>query len=399
MSIKKILVINCGSSSVKFSLFDSQKNQLAAGLAEKLGDADAVLSWRIQGGDKNTLSLHSAQHRGAITAITKALGDAGLFDGGIAAIGHRVVHGGEFFSASVVIDAAVMKNIASCSHLAPLHNPANIVGIELLAEQFPQLPQVAVFDTAFHQSLPDYAYTYGLPYQYYKEFGLRRYGFHGTSHRYVSQQAAQRLHKAYTDSSIISAHLGNGCSATAILNGKSIDTTMGLTPLEGLLMGTRSGDIDPSIHQFLADQLHCDLSDITAILNNNSGLFGISGLSNDMRTLCEAAATGNTRAQLAIAVFCYRLAKAIAALAVPLGKIDALVFTGGIGENAATVREQTIKQLSILNMTLDTQKNARTVGGEQGIITTDNSTVAMVIATQEEWVIAQDTLALLDTLS
>ncbi len=394
MSVKKILVINAGSSSVKFSLFDSEKSDLASGMAEKLGDLDASLGWSI-GGDKKTLSLGQADHRIAIKDIISTLDSAKLLDNRLAAIGHRVVHGGEFFSSSVIITDQVLDHIVSCNHLAPLHNTANILGIQLLAEQFPDLPQVAVFDTAFHQTLPEHAYMYGLPYEYYQHHGVRRYGFHGTSHRYVSEEASRLLKKPYMESAMITAHLGNGCSATAILHGKSIDTTMGLTPLEGLLMGTRSGDIDPSIHEFLANQLGCSLRDVTDILNKKSGLLGISGMSNDMRTLCEAADNGDLRAQLAINVFCYRLARSIGALAVPLGKIDALVFTGGIGENAANIRAQVIKQLAIFNFVLDDNNNTQIRGGQQGIITQEQSTIAMVIATQEEWMIAQDTLDLL----
>ncbi len=395
MSRQQILVINCGSSSVKFSLFDNNKNELASGLAEKLGDYDASITWRQQDRPRIELSLGNAEHTVAIESIISQLNQAKLLEGNLTAIGHRVVHGGEYFSGSVIIDDEVYKKIESCSHLAPLHNPANLLGIDILSKQFPKLPQVAVFDTAFHQTLPEAAFIYGLPYEYYEKYGVRRYGFHGTSHRFVSEAAAHYIKKPYEESAIITAHLGNGCSASAVLNGKSVDTTMGLTPLEGLLMGTRSGDIDPSIHQFLANELNCDLKKVTSILNKESGLLGISELSNDMRTLCDAAENGNTKAQLAIDVFCYKLAKSIAGLATPLGRIDALVFTGGIGENAANIREQTLSHLAIFGFKVDKERNEKNIRGNEGIITSPNSTPALAIATQEEWMIAQDTLDLI----
>ncbi|MCB0033201.1 MAG: acetate/propionate family kinase, partial [Anaerolineales bacterium] len=276
---------------------------------------------------------------------------------------------------------------------APLHNPANVLGIKTAQALFPDTPQVAVFDTAFHQTLPSHAYLYAIPYELYEEQAVRRYGFHGTSHRYVTQKAAELLGQPYNELALISAHLGNGCSATAVLDGRSIDTTLGLTPLEGLVMGTRSGDVDPSLHQFLRDTVGYDLDQTTTMLNKQSGLLGLSGLSNDMRTLIEAAAHGHERAQLALNVFVYRLAKAIGALAVPLGRIDALIFTGGIGEHAALIRQWVIEQLTIFGFELDKSLNKIHGQGNSGIITAPNSPVAMVIPTDEEVMIARDSLA------
>lgn len=395
MPSSNVLVLNCGSSSVKFSVFDHQHNELASGLAERLGSANSQLRWQYMAGEKQSLSLNGGEHQAALHTLIDQLNGVGLLDQ-LMAIGHRVVHGGEHFSASVLITDEVLEKIEDCNSLAPLHNPANLLGVQIMQDARPELPQVAVFDTAFHQSLPKHAFVYGIPYEYYTNYGIRRYGFHGTSHRYVSQRAAEMIGQSYDDSAIICAHLGNGCSTAAVLNGRSIDTSMGLTPLEGLLMGTRSGDIDPSIHQFLANRLDCSLADVTDILNKKSGLLGISGLSNDMRSLCAAASNGNEQAQLAIDVFCYRLAKNIASLAVSLGRLDALVFTGGIGENADDIRAQVVQQLGILGFAIDSEKNLATVRGKEGDISADNSLPILAIATQEEWMIAQDTFALVE---
>lgn len=392
MAYQALLVINCGSSSVKFSLFSSARKELVSGLAERLGSEEACLSIKDEGG-KAQLSLPRAGHEEAIRALLEQLSERGAL-GTLAAVGHRVVHGGEYFDASVRIDEDVLDKITRCNHLAPLHNPANVLGIQLLRQFFPDLPQVATFDTAFHQTLPEHAFIYGLPYEYYEKFGVRRYGFHGTSHQFVSNEAVKRLQLDPNNHGVLCAHLGNGCSATAVRNGKSIDTSMGLTPLEGLVMGTRSGDVDPSVHQFLAAQLKVDLAEITSILNSKSGLLGISGVSNDMRTLCDEANRGHVRAELAINVFCYRLAKTLGALAIPLGRLDALVFTGGIGENAALIREKTLSYLSLLGFVVDAALNAKN-GDVLGVITGDKSPPAIVIATQEEWMIANDALNLL----
>ena len=291
----------------------------------------------------------------------------------------------------------MLKVVEDCTHLAPLHNPANIIGVRTAMQLLQHLPQVGVFDTAFHQTMPERAYLYPVPYDLYTQHGVRRYGFHGTSHRYVTNKAAMMLGRPLESCAFVSAHLGNGCSATAVLNGKSIDTTMGLTPLEGLVMGTRSGDIDPGLHSFLAGVLKGNVDEVTNILNKKSGLLGLSGLSNDMRELNAAAEQGNKRASLAIEVFCYRLAKSIASLTVPLGRCDALIFTGGIGENSSPVRAKVIDLLGILGFKLAQERNNNHGRSSAGLITVDGSTKAMVVPTDEEFLIASDTAAVLRT--
>lgn len=393
MSASTVLVINSGSSSLKFSLFNiSNGEEIVTGLAERLGYEDALLNWKFDS-KRESNTIPNASHRVALQAVMSMLRSHQLLDE-LLAVGHRVVHGGEYFYDSVLIDEDTLGKIKVCSRLAPLHNPAHVVGIEVMQELFPELPQVAVFDTAFHQSMPKKAYTYALPYELYEKHGVRRYGAHGTSHKYVSREAVTRLDLDPNNHGIVTAHLGNGCSATAVLNGKSVDTTMGMTPLEGLVMGTRCGDIDPSIHEFLASELSLSIGEVTTLLNKKSGLLGISGLSNDMRTLCDAAEEGNERAQLAIDVFCYRLAKNICALAMPLGRLDALVFTGGIGENARLIRANVITSLQLLGFALDEERNADNGKQSKGVITKAGSPIAVVINTAEEWVIAQDTARL-----
>jgi acetate kinase len=385
-----VLVINAGSSSLKFSVFDMDTGgEVIAGLAERLESADAVLSWREEDGEKQKLAIPNQGHEGALAEVHKLLEPLG----DPRAIGHRVVHGGEAFSDSVLIDDAVIAGIDRCASLAPLHNPANVLGIRVMQKLYPQVPQVAVFDTAFHQTLAEQAYLYAIPIKLYREHGVRRYGFHGTSHKYVAAQAVQRLALDPANHGIITAHLGNGCSATAVCNGHSVDTTMGMTPLEGLVMGTRSGDVDPGLHEYLADSLHMSLEDITAMLNRESGLLGLSGLSNDMRTLTEAAEEGNADAQRAIDVFCFRLARQIGALAASLERLDALVFTGGIGENASTIRAQVLEKLPLFGFRCDTALN-QCHGDERGVITTQDSVPALVIGTREEWMIAHDAFRL-----
>ncbi len=397
MNRPNVLVINCGSSSLKFALIDvTTSTPSISGLAERLGTPEAQITWKANH-TKAQRALPGADHQAAMTAMLEEMRP--LFpnlDADLAGIGHRVVHGGESFTISTRIDDRVLAEIERVSHLAPLHNPANLIGIRTAQSMFPTLPQVAVFDTAFHQTLPAHAYLYAVPYDYYEKHGVRRYGFHGTSHRYVTRRAAELLDRPYAELALISAHLGNGCSATAVLNGRSVDTTMGLTPLEGLVMGTRSGDVDPSLHEFLGKQLGMGLAEITEIFNKKSGLLGLSGRSNDMRTVEIAAAAGDTRAQIAIEVFCYRLAKAIASLAVPLGRLDALIFTGGIGENSVFVRQKTLAHLAILGFALDVIRNTQHGRASDGIITADGATVALVIPTDEEAMIAQDTLALVE---
>nr|WP_108124873.1 acetate kinase [Saccharospirillum mangrovi] len=382
-----ILVINSGSSSVKFSLFGGHlfSDELLSGLAERLGTPEAVLTWQASAG-KQRESLDGGDHSAALSAIAKRL-EADY--GAPFAIGHRVVHGGEAFTESVLIDAGVIAGIEACASLAPLHNPPALLGIRALQSLYPQVPQVAVFDTAFHQTLAPEAFLYAVPKDWYTNLGVRRYGFHGTSHRYVAGEAVQRLALDPNDHGVISAHLGNGCSATAVKNGRAVDTTMGLTPLEGLVMGTRSGDVDPGLHAYLADRLGWSLAQINDALNRQSGLLGLSGLSNDMRTLIEAADAGNADAELAIDVFCFRLARKIGGLAMSLSRLDALVFTGGIGENAAPIRSRVLAHLGVLGFECDEAANLKP--GEHVRITRADSTAALVIPTREEFMIAQDT--------
>jgi acetate kinase len=306
-----------------------------------------------------------------------------------------VVHGGEAFTSSELIDSAVLTRIEALAGLAPLHQPFNLLGIRAMQALFPALPQVAVFDTAFHQTMPERAYLYAVPQALYREHGVRRYGFHGISHRYVAGEAARVLGLDPARCALITAHLGNGCSATAIEDGRSVDTSMGLSPLEGLVMGTRSGDVDPGLHEFLAERLNLDVAGVTALLNRESGLLGLSELSNDMRRLTEAAKRGHQRAALAVEIFCYRLAKHLAALVVPLGRLDALVFTGGIGENAVGVRARVVALLEHLGLRLDGDRNADHGAGSGGVITSDDPPVAAVVATDEELLIASDTAALI----
>ena len=353
------------------------------------------MSLKAVDGRKEQLDIHR-DHEAAIQTLVEKLPAYDLSFDDVAVVGHRVVHGGETFSASVKIDDKVLADIRSCSALAPLHNPANVLGIELVKELYPELPQVAVFDTAFHQTLPSKAFLYPIPYKLYKEQGIRRYGFHGTSHRYVAETAIEQLKLSEDDSQILVAHLGNGCSATAVVNGKSVDTTMGLTPLEGLVMGTRSGDVDPSLHQYLQDTLGWSLSRITDVLNRESGLLGLSEVSNDMRTLVAAAESGSEGAIIAIDVFCFRLARHLAALTASLSRVDALIFTGGIGENSPGIRARVLEQLVIFGFRVDVSSNDIHGREAGGVITEAGSTVAMVIQTNEEAMIARDALSLLN---
>ncbi|SUD38733.1 acetate kinase [Ectopseudomonas mendocina] len=394
MSARNILVINCGSSSIKFALVnEAQENFILSGLAERLGSPEAVLHWQ-QGEHKDSLVLSGADHRLALSHLLPIVQQAAA--GELHGIGHRVVHGGEHFSGATRLDAVSLQAIRHIAPLAPLHNPANLQGIEAAMKLFPNLVQVAVFDTAFHQSLPEHAYRYAVPQALYAEHGVRRYGFHGTSHRYVSRKAADMSGLAFDASSWLVAHLGNGSSTCAVENGHSRDTSMGLTPLEGLVMGTRSGDVDPNLHSHLARTLGWSLEQIDAMLNKDSGLLGLSGLSNDMRTLEQAREQGHAGASLAIEVFCYRLAKSLAAMSCALRRLDGLIFTGGIGENSALIRSRTLDHLSLLGFKLDAQANARCVRGVAGAIQAEGHTRVLVVPTNEERQIALDTLALLD---
>ena len=387
-----ILIINCGSSSLKFALIAThQETLLLTGLAERLGTPEATISWK-KGDEKKSKVLSGEDLPAALRELITLL-PANVR---IVAVGHRVVHGAEAFSHSVLIDAGVLAGIERCSALAPLHNPANLAGIRAAQKMFPTTPQVAVFDTAFHQTIPPRAFLYPVPYDWYQTDGVRRYGFHGTSHRYVAGEAARRLGKPLDSLGLITAHLGNGCSAAAIESGRCVDTTMGLSPLEGLVMGTRSGDVDPSIHEFMAAQRGWSLERIMRALNRESGLLGLSGLSNDMRTLVEAAAGGHERAQLAIDVFAYRLAKSISALSAALSRLDALVFTGGIGEHSKVIRARTAENLRILGVDLDPALNDVHGGPASGRISRDGTRVCLVVPTNEELMIARETLAVLN---
>jgi acetate kinase len=369
--MSRVLVINSGSSSLKFALIEPETGAVVShGVAERLS---------------------ATGHAEALERVFAELGD----DARISAVGHRVVHGGEAFSESVLIDETTVQAIRDCAALAPLHNPANLLGIEAARRAFPGVLQVAVFDTAFHQTLPRRAFLYAVPYELYEQHKLRRYGFHGTSHRYVAEEAAKLLGRPLAELELVTAHLGNGCSAAAVRGGKSIDTSMGLTPLEGLVMGTRSGDVDPSLHQFLAERTGQTLAQITELLTRKSGLLGLSGRSNDMRTLLEARAQGDERAAIAVEVFCYRLAKTVLALCAGLERLDALVFTGGIGEHAASVREETLKGLAILGFELDPRRNLGHGRDSGGRITSDASArTALVVSTNEELVIAREAMRL-----
>ena len=397
MPDRHLLVINCGSSSIKFALIaESSESPLLQGIAERLGSAEARLSWKNAAG-RQQLELPAAGHREALARLLPLVQqDSGA---ALAGIGHRVVHGGEQFTSACLLDSASIAAIRAVSPLAPLHNPACLQGIEAAMELYPALPQVAVFDTAFHQSMPEQAFRYAVPDSLYRQHGVRRYGFHGTSHRYVSHRAAQLCALPLQDSCWLVAHLGNGCSTCAVVNGESRDTSMGLTPLEGLVMGTRSGDVDPGLHGFLARTLGWDLAQVEQMLNQQSGLLGLSGLSNDMRSLEQARNQGHSGARLAIEVFCYRLAKSLAAMGCALPRLDGLVFTGGIGENSPLIRQRTIEHLQLLDLQLDPLANARCVAGTGGQIQAAGHPRVLVVPTNEERQIALDSLALLSQRS
>lgn len=387
-----VLVINCGSSSAKLALYASPTSlqPTLTALAERLV-SEPSSSIKIKGAINSVLPLgDAATHRQAIQAFVKAAGDL-IHD--LQGIGHRVVHGGEVFHQSTVITKDNLETLRPLSVLAPLHNPANIQGIELCQELFPKVKQVAVFDTSFHQSIPETTYLYATPYAWYEDHGIRRYGFHGTSFRYVAAETAKRLNKPKSEVNLLIAHLGNGCSAAAVRNGQSVDTTMGLTPLEGLVMGTRTGDIDPGLIAHMLRSSDLNFEEIMHQLNRESGLKGLSGLTNDMRTLLEKEAEGHAAASTAINVFCFRMARHFSALLTSLPQLDAVVFTGGIGENAAPVRERILNYWQSMPFKLDPQLNAQQ-GDAQGRITTHDSPMAMVVPTDEEGLIAIDTYQL-----
>jgi acetate kinase len=383
-----ILVINCGSSSVKFAVINPASGETSlVGLAEKLGSADACISFKTNG-VKTAATLSDTTHTGAMNAVIAQLTQADLLSS-IRAVGHRIVHGGAHFHESTLINAAVLEQIKQCEPLAPLHAPANILGIQIAQQHLPQLPHVAVFDTAFHHNIPEHAHLYAIPKAISAAHQVRRYGFHGTSHRFVAAQAAQMLGKPLTELALISAHLGNGGSVAAILNGVSVDTSMGFTPLEGLIMGTRSGDIDAGLLPYLGKALNLDTTGVIDLLNKQSGLLGVSELSNDCRELEEAAANGHAGAILALEMYVYRLAKYIASYVVPLGRVDALIFTGGIGENSPFLRAKVLNLLAFLGFKLDDAANQAAFRGKSGNIS--SGVAALVINTDEEWLIAQDT--------
>ena len=392
-----VLVINCGSSSLKFQLINSESEAvLAKGLCERIG-IDGRLTYQPAGGEKNVSEKAMPTHTEAIQFVIDALTDA---DTGvvksldeIGAVGHRVVHGGEKFAKSVVVTPEVKAAIAECNDLAPLHNPANLIGLEACDSLRPGTPQVVVFDTAFHQTMPEKAYMYGLPYEYYEKYKVRRYGFHGTSHSFVSKRVAEIVGKPYNATKTIVCHLGNGASVSAVLNGESVDTSMGLTPLEGLVMGTRSGDIDPAIMEFIAKKENLDIAGIMNVLNKKSGVEGVSGVSSDFRDLEAAAKAGNKRAELAIDVFAYRVAKYVGAYTAAMNGVDNIVFTAGIGENCALVRTKVCSYLGYLGITIDEEANGKR--GEEIVISTPDSKVkVLVVPTNEELAIARETVAL-----
>lgn len=392
-----VLVINCGSSSLKYQLINSESEAvLAKGLCERIG-IDGRLVYQKAGCDKEITEAPMPTHKEAIQMVLDALTNekTGAIESlkEVNAVGHRVVHGGEKFASSVVITDEVIAAVEECNDLAPLHNPANLIGIRVCGELMPGVPQVAVFDTAFHQTMPAKAYLYGLPIEYYKKYKVRRYGFHGTSHSFVSKRAVEFLGLDPENSKVIVCHLGNGSSISAVVNGKCVDTTMGLTPLEGVVMGTRSGNIDPAIMEYIAKKENLDIAGIMNVLNKKSGLQGMSGVSSDMRDLSDAAANGNEDAANAIEVLCYGIAKFVGGYVAAMNGVDAIVFTAGIGENAGIVREKVVSSLGYLGIALDEEANGKR-GEEMVISTADSKVKVAVIPTNEELAICRETVAL-----
>ena len=398
----KILVLNCGSSSVKYKLINPEtKTVLAEGGVEKIGLPDSFLKFKLPDGTKQTVNVSMPDHKEAIRQVTKVLTDpkTGViksFDE-IDAVGHRVVHGMEYFNKSVLITPEVIEKVKECYPVAPLHNPANVTGIEAVEELMPSTPQVAVFDTAFHQTMPAKAYMYALPYEDYTKYGVRRYGFHGTSHRYVSRRACEFLGLPYDKQRIITCHIGNGASITAIENGKSIDTSMGLTPTEGLMMGTRVGDVDPGALVYLMQRQGLDADGLQKVIQKESGVLGVSGISNDMRDIEAGIAAGNERAKLAMDMYEYRILKYIGAYTAVLGGVDIIVFTGGVGENQTGTREAICRQLAFMGVTFNAEAN-KVRGEEIEISGKDSKVHVVVIPTDEEMMIAQDTYSIVRNL-
>ncbi|MBY6185971.1 acetate kinase [Marinobacter hydrocarbonoclasticus] len=394
---KLVLVLNCGSSSLKFAVIDAQTgDEHLSGLAECFNLVDARIKWKLDGNKDQADLGAGAAHREALDfMVNTILAKKPELAEQLIAVGHRVVHGGEKYTRSMLITDEVVHGIEECASLAPLHNPAALIGIRAAQASFTGLPQVAVFDTAFHQSMPAEAYSYAIPQKLYREHGIRRYGMHGTSHLFVSREAANVLGQDVDATNVITCHLGNGGSVTAVRGGKSVDTSMGLTPLEGIVMGTRSGDLDPAIIFHLVDNLGYTLEEVNNMLNKQSGLLGLSEVTNDCRGIEEGYADGQKGCTLALEVFCYRLAKYVASYTVPLKRVDAIIFTGGIGENSDLIRKKVLEHLAIFGYEVDDEKNTAARFGNEGVITKDGSPIAMVIPTNEEFVIASDALALI----
>ncbi|WP_297328675.1 acetate kinase [uncultured Bacteroides sp.] len=395
----KVLVLNCGSSSIKYKLFDmDHKEVIAQGGIEKIGLKDSFLKFTLPDGKKKILEKDIPEHTVGVefilnTLISPEYGAIKSLEE-INAVGHRMVHGGEKFSKSVLLNQEVMDAFTACNDLAPLHNPANLKGVNAISAILPNVPQIGVFDTAFHQTMPNYAYLYAIPYGLYEKYGVRRYGFHGTSHRYVSQRVCEFLGVQQEGKKIITCHIGNGASISAVKDGKCIDTSMGMTPLEGLIMGTRSGDIDGGVISFIMEKENLDANGVSDLLNKKSGVLGIFGESSDMRDLEAAVAAGNKKAILAENMYFYRIKKYIGAYAAALGGVDIIVFTGGVGENQSSARWGACEGLEFMGVKVDAEKNK--IRGEETIISTEDSRVkVVVIPTDEELVIASDTLAIL----
>ena len=394
-----ILVINCGSSSLKYQLINSESEEvLAKGLCERIGIDGSCITHQPKGGEKVKTEIAMPTHTQAVAAVIEKLTDekVGVVKSlaEIDAVGHRIVHGGEKFASSVVIDEEVMKAIEDCNDLAPLHNPANLIGINSCREIMPDVPMVAVFDTAFHQTMPKKAYLYGLPYEYYEKYKVRRYGFHGTSHDFVSNRVAEIMGRKREDLKIIVCHLGNGASVSAVKNGKCVDTSMGLTPLEGLIMGTRSGDIDPAIVSFLADKEGKTADEIINICNKKAGVLGLSGgVSSDFRDLAQAAADGNEKADIALKTWAYHVAKYVGAYAAAMNGVDVITFTAGVGENNVDARAEVCSYLGYLGVTINAEANKKR-GEEVEISTPDSTTKVYVVPTDEELAIARETARL-----
>ena len=395
----EVLVINCGSSSLKFQLIDSDSEKvLAKGICERIGIKGSLITYQPTGGEKEVSNIDMPTHHEAIDAVIKALTnkETGVIDdmSEVKAVGHRVVHGGEYFSKATLVDDDVIKKIEECNYLAPLHNPANIIGIKACMNLMPDTPNVVVFDTAFHQTMPESAYLYAIPRKYYDENKIRRYGFHGTSHSFVSKRVAEIMNKPYDELKTIVCHLGNGASICAVDGGKSVDTSMGLTPLEGLIMGTRSGDVDPAVVQFICNHENISVDEMLTILNKKSGLLGMTGISSDFRDVRKASEEGNERAALALDAYRYRVAKYIGSYVAALNGVDAITFTAGVGENSWEMRSEICEYLGYLGVEVDEEKNKAAIGEQAVISTPDSKVKIIVLPTNEELAIARETVKL-----